>query len=508
MPRPRILVAHLFHEGHCFNPTLTRRTDFFVFEGSAMLEAARGSSGILGGIARALEAAGATIIPSLSAKARPGGPVERAVYDAFRHAILRAARHEAPDAVCLSLHGAMLVEGLNDPEGDLLSALRRALGPAVPIAAGFDLHGYCTPTMLAAADIITACKHNPHSDLQATGERAARLTLAMLDGSLRPVTAAVRLPFMSRGNSETAAGPLLELHELGRAWLAKAPSLVDYSIFNNHSFVDAPGIGQVVLAIGNGDAAPAIAAAQEIGARMWDARDRFVMTFPDIDAVLDRVLAAPEARPFVMGDKGDNVLAGAPGDSTALPWRLRERGLDLRVALPLTDANAVAAARAVGPGGTITREVGGGLTPGMKPYPLTATVTHLGDGDFVNTGLYMRGQPSRLGPCATLRAGNLTLLLTSEPGLTQDPAAFSTHGIDIAAQDLVVAKSFFHFKLSFEGVATPIQADTPGMSRFAPKELPYVLGRPFYPADEITLDRIAPTLFDHADRAGVRVRVM
>jgi microcystin degradation protein MlrC len=378
----------------------------------------------------------------------------------------------------------------------------------VPIAAGFDLHGYCTPTMLAAADIITACKHNPHSDLQATGERAARLVLAMLEGALRPVTAAVRLPFMSRGNSETAAGPLLELHELGRTWLAKAPALVDYSIFNNHSFVDAPGIGQVVLAIGNGDATAAIAAAQDIGARMWDARDRFVMSFPDIDAVLDRVLAEPGARPFVMGDKGDNVLAGAPGDSTALPWRLHERGLDLNVALPLTDAAAVAAARAAGVGGVITREVGGSLTPGTRPFPLSATVLHLADGDFVNTGLYMRGQPSRLGPCATVRAGNLTLLLTSEPGLTQDPAAFTTHGIDIAAQDLVVAKSFFHFKLSFEGVATPIQADTPGMSRFAPKELPYVLGRPFHPADDITLDRIAATLFDHSDRAGVRVRVM
>jgi hypothetical protein len=41
MPRPRVLVAHLFHEGHCFNPTLTRAADFFVFEGRAMLEAAR-----------------------------------------------------------------------------------------------------------------------------------------------------------------------------------------------------------------------------------------------------------------------------------------------------------------------------------------------------------------------------------------------------------------------------------------------------------------------------------
>lgn len=73
-----------------------------------MLEAARGSSGILGGIFRALTAAGATIIPSLSAKARPGGPVERAAYHGFRQAILHEAAREAPDAVCLSLHGRVI----------------------------------------------------------------------------------------------------------------------------------------------------------------------------------------------------------------------------------------------------------------------------------------------------------------------------------------------------------------------------------------------------------------
>jgi microcystin degradation protein MlrC len=507
MPRPRVLVAHLFHEGHCFNPTLTRAEDFFVFEGAAMLEAARSSSGILGGIARALDAACAEIIPTLSAKTRPGGPVERGFYEDAKDRIVAAAAAEAPDAVCLSLHGAMLVDGLADPEGDLLAALRRTVGNAVPIAAGFDLHAYCSRAMLAAADIVTACKENPHSDLQAAGERAARLALDVLAGRLRPVTAYVHLPFMSRGNSETASGPLRELHDLGRAWLARAPSLVDYSIFNNHSFIDAPSMGQVVLAIADADPATAEAAAADIATRMWAARERFVMTWPDLDAVIDRVMKEPSGRPYVMGDKGDNVLAGAPGDGTALLWLLNERGADLRVALPLTDAAAVNAARAAGIGATVSLEVGGRLTPGMRPYPLTGTVTHLGDGNFINTGLYMRGQPSRLGPCAVVRSGGLSVLLTSEPGLTQDPAAFESNGIAIAEQDLVVAKSFFHFKLSFEGHATPIQADTPGMSRFAPTELPYTHGRPFWPADAITLDRIAPVIFDRSDRGrGLAVR--
>jgi hypothetical protein len=40
----------------------------------------------------------------------------------------------------LSMHGAMDVEGLRDPEGDLLWALRLVVGPQVPIGVSLDLH--------------------------------------------------------------------------------------------------------------------------------------------------------------------------------------------------------------------------------------------------------------------------------------------------------------------------------------------------------------------------------
>lgn len=503
--RPRVLIAHLFHEGHCFNPIPTRAADFFVFRGPAMLDAARASTGILGGIVAGLTAAGAEIVPTISAKARPGGPVERGFYDDVKACIVETARTAQPHALCLSLHGAMLVDGILDPEGDLLAGLRAALPGETVIAIGLDLHGYCTPTMLACADIVTACKHNPHADLFETGERVAAMALDVLGMRLRPRTACVRLPFMSRGKVETAWGPLADMHAAARGWLARAPALRDYSIFNTHSFVNAPGIGQVILAIAHDEAAEAIAAVEAIGADYWARRAEFVGDWPDFDGVLDRVLAEPERRPFVMGDRGDNVLAGAPGDQTALLARLLARDPPIRIALPITDARAVEACRAAGIGAAVTLAVGGWVTPGAKPVSVSGTVEALGDGRFVNTGAYMRGQPSSLGQTAVLRVGRHALLLMAEPGLTQDPNAFESQGIRIAGHDLLIAKSFYHFKLSFDGIATPIQADTPGLSSFRPFEQPYTLARPFWPLDEIVLDRPRATLFDHADRHARRI---
>jgi microcystin degradation protein MlrC len=42
------------------------------------------------------------------------------------------------------LHGAGVVEGIEDLEGDLCEAVRNVIGEAVPMTAGFDLHGNVT----------------------------------------------------------------------------------------------------------------------------------------------------------------------------------------------------------------------------------------------------------------------------------------------------------------------------------------------------------------------------
>ena len=56
------------------------------------------------------------------------------------------------DGVYLALHGAMIVDGLDDPEGQLLERVRAIVGPSVPVVAAYDLHLHLTPEMCATAD--------------------------------------------------------------------------------------------------------------------------------------------------------------------------------------------------------------------------------------------------------------------------------------------------------------------------------------------------------------------
>lgn len=492
----RVLVGRLFHESHCFNPIPTRAADFVILRGGDALDAARGST--LGGIVGALRAAGSEFVAAPAAMARPGGPVEHAAYEALKREFLDCARTPGIAAVVLELHGAMTTDKLHDVEGDLLQALRTALGPRVAIAAGLDLHAHVTPAMLESADIVIACKHNPHADVVETGEKLAALVLAQLDGAIRPVKALVKLPMLLRGGLETAAAPLADIHARARQWIGRRPALLDVSICNVHSYLDVPGLGQAILVTADGDPAVAAAAAQDIASEMWRQRDRFVHSFPSIDEALDIVAAGPRRCPWVLADWGDRVLAGAPGDSTAILQRLVERHHGLRAAIPVTDPESVAAARSAGVGSGIRLAVGGRITPGFAPIPIEGHVAALGDGRFVMRGPYQAGQPGALGHTAVINADPVTLLLTSQAGLTQDPAAFTSQGINIGDHDLVVAKSGYHFKLSFAGIATPLVVDTPGLTNWRRGFFRYRHARPFYPEDEISIESPAAQVFDTA----------
>lgn len=507
---PRVAVGQLWQESHEFNPALTEASDFAVERGAAMIEGNRTAGSTLGGLLRRLEAAGATLVPTLAARARPGGPVRGAVYEGFRDEILAGIKAAGPlDAVVFELHGAMSAEGYSCTEEDLMRTVRALVGPRCVIAIGCDLHGHVTRDFLDAVDICTACKENPHADTVEAGERAAELALAMVAGRIRPVTAFIKLPMLLPGGWETVDHPLADLHAMARKALAAAPGrLLDVSIFNVHPFRNAADMGQAILAITDGDPTLAADTAAAIAGAMWSWRTHFVDDFPDIDTALDRIAARGRRGLVAFSDMGDRVLAGAPGDSTAVLARLRAKRLDLRGVHPVTDPQSAAQAIEAGVGARVALDVGGKITPGFSPLPISGRVVHVTrDGGFVQKGPFQAGQRSTLGASAVIESDGQTILVTTAAGMTQDPAAFTSQGIDLAAHDFVVVKSGNHFKLSFADIAEPLVVNTPGMSGHVTGFFDYTQSR-LWPDHEIALDDVALRFYGRAVPAEKRVALI
>lgn len=128
-----------------------------------------------------------TVIEGLAAFAAPAGPTTRHAWETLRDQILGELGAALPvDVVLLSLHGAMVADGYDDCEGDLLARVRSVVGPGVVVGAELDLHCHLTETMVRASDLLVFYKEYPHTDTYARAEELVDLALRTARGEIRP----------------------------------------------------------------------------------------------------------------------------------------------------------------------------------------------------------------------------------------------------------------------------------------------------------------------------------
>ena len=114
-------------------------------------------------------------VPTLVARATPGGAVTRETYEKFVNIILDSLRANLPlDGLVYDIHGAMSVVGIDDPEGDMIKRIREVIGNDVVVTTPMDLHGNVSWTLAENSDMISCYRMAPHEDAWECRERAAR----------------------------------------------------------------------------------------------------------------------------------------------------------------------------------------------------------------------------------------------------------------------------------------------------------------------------------------------
>src|SRR3546814_5882385 len=93
------------------------------------------------------------------------------------------------DLALFGLHGAMVADGYDDCEGDLLRRAREIVGPDTVIGAELDPHFHLTATMTQAADFLVCFKENPHTDILDRAYDLVDLCTAKAEGRIRPACA-------------------------------------------------------------------------------------------------------------------------------------------------------------------------------------------------------------------------------------------------------------------------------------------------------------------------------
>jgi len=187
----RIFTASLATETNTFSPVPTDLTAFkaaFYAGPGEHPETPTLCSSVVPILRRRGKAEGFTVIEGTSCWAEPAGLIQRQTYEGLRDLILGELAAALPvDAVVLGLHGAMVAQGYDDPEGDLLARIRDLVGPGVLVAAEFDPHSHLTAKRVANLDLMAAFLEFPHTDFYERGEHVVDLGIAAARGEIKPV---------------------------------------------------------------------------------------------------------------------------------------------------------------------------------------------------------------------------------------------------------------------------------------------------------------------------------
>ena len=476
-PLPRIAIAGLAIESSTFSPARTQEAAFHarvaeeVFTFYPFLSK------------DSLNRNRAEWIPTLRAHALPGGMVTRAAYDSLVAKTLKMLRANGPyDGLFFDIHGAMSVEGIEDPEGDLIIKVREVIGKEAIISTSMDLHGNVSKRLAEHSDLITCYRMAPHEDAIASKKRAVDNLLDRLEsGKGKPAYKAwIPVPILLPGEKTSTR------IEPGKGLYAKvAPQtekegVIDAAIWIGYAWADEIRNHAVVMVTGD-DKEAVKTSAEYLAKSFWEVREEFEFVAPvaSLDESLKMAIGS-DKKPFMISDMGDNPTAGGAGDVT---WTLREilarpefksaSGPSLIFA-SIPGPEFVAKAVELGVGSEILATAGAAIDNRFAPpIALKGTITAIEQGDkHAETEV-------------VVKIGSVHVIVTKKRKPYHRENDFTRLGLDPRKTDIVVVKIGYLVPQLYDMRGDWVMALTPGGVDQDLERLGYKnIKRPMFPLDK------------------------
>jgi microcystin degradation protein MlrC len=464
----RVFFAGFSHETNTFHPV---RTGSFSFR-----EVGRTPPVIW-------QDAGLNVIPGPHAYPNGGGAIEEEPCREAMNKILDSLRAAMPvDAVFLRLHGAMFAEGIGPAETVLVGEVRSIVGPKVPIACTFDLHGNIPARLGQFGDILVGLKTAPHTDGAQTADLAGRILVDTLAGRVHPVSYVLPIPMLLQGEKAmTTSEPFRSLVEEARriereGVPGRKAKILAATLFVGCAWTDSPDTGMSAIVTVDGSREAARAAAVHLARKVWDARREFGYgcETAELEDGVNKALAAKESTVFLT-DSGDNVTASAPGDLPLVLRHLVEKKAKSAVVAGINDAPAVNRCFEAGVGKDVSLSIGCTVEKRFgPPLQAEAQVVRLIENPRM----------------AVVRIGDVEAILGDGPTAFTSPDQFPPCGIDPLARKIVVVKEGYLYAALAKIAPRYIMLLTPGAGDMRIESLTYTRRRkPLFPLDpDVTFD--------------------
>lgn len=475
---PRIAITGLAIESSTFSPAKTTEDAFHAYYGDAVFQYFP--------FLRELDSLlrkEAHYFPAVKGHALPGGIVTREAYESLMPKTLDSLRKNLPyDGLFFDIHGAMSVEGLDDPEGDMLMRIREVVGYDCIVSTCMDLHGNVSKKLAKETDLITCYRLAPHEDAFESKKRAlVNLIKRLKSGKGKPKYKAwIPVPILLPGEKTSTR------IEPGKSLYAKVDpetkktGIIDAAIWVGYAWADEPRNHAVVMVTGD-DEAEVKTSAELLAQGFWDVRHQFEFVAPTLpfeDAL--QLAINSDKKPFMLSDMGDNPTAGGAGDVT---WTLnellktkafQENGEKTLIYASIPGPKLIEEALKVGLGKKVKAYVGAEVDNRFaQPILLEGIVTSIHKGDK-NAEVEV-----------VVKTGNISVIVTKKRKPYHYKKDFTQLKLNPRESDIIVVKIGYLVPELYNMRGDWVMALTPGGVDQDLERLPYKrIKRPMFPLEK------------------------
>tara|TARA_B100001250_G_scaffold26696_1_gene22013 strand:+ start:948 stop:2345 length:1398 start_codon:yes stop_codon:yes gene_type:complete len=301
-PKKKIAIGGISTECSTYSSLIQKEHDFRSIENDSILDL----------VNFPFEDYNIVVKPIFLKKSVPGGPIDQDFYIKVRNQFLNRLKNECPlDGVLLLMHGAMFVNGLEDPEGDWIERTRKAVGKECIISVSFDLHGQITDRIVKNIDSFCAFRTAPHVDVKETYFRSAKILSKALSGAEKPKVVWSPIPLLVSGEmSSTFVEPCKSLYQSLDS-IDKKKGILDSNLMVGYVWADTKRATASAV-ITCTDKENGIRICNQLAKSYWD--KRYDLKFDMPAGNIDEAFKWLPNTFSIIADSGDNPTAGGIGD--------------------------------------------------------------------------------------------------------------------------------------------------------------------------------------------------
>ena len=382
----RVAIGSFSTETHSFSKDLTPLEAFQTCiwdDAEHLVDAQRGNRGDggganVGGFIDYAEAHDWDITPLFCAGAWPAGPIPKQDYETIKEQFRPGLENLDADGILLHLHGAAVVEDLEDAEGDFLTFVREMVGEKMPILVILDLHANVSDLMCEKADAIYGYDTYPHLDIYERQQEACQLLERIVAGEVKPFVFRAQPPILLPAIlTTTDTEHMKRIRTRAEEW-EQRDGVINVSTFAGYYASDKYEAGASVVVITDDNAELAVAASKDVADLFWEVKEDFMYPMTPIEKAIEEAQSIEGSYGFM--DECDDPFGGGTCDGTYILQKILDAGITSGGVSAIRDPEIVAKAWDVGVGGIVTGKLGGKIDDMHgDPIDINAKVLMLSD---------------------------------------------------------------------------------------------------------------------------------